>query len=190
MRVIDDVMPEVMQDQVHSICTHKDFNWSFQPDTTYDYSREPVIAAMGRPMLPAFSHMAFMEYKPRTDVCDMLSSSLLCMSDKAGQDTNILYRVRFGMYLPLANAPLHNSIHVDVKVPHTVALYYVNDADGDTFFFNQNREIVKRVSPKKGRMVVFDGLTLHASSMPTKNYRISLNLGYVPVPKNYNQNSN
>ena len=37
---------------------------------------------------------------------------------------------------------------------------------------------VDRVTPKKGRMVVFDGLTLHASSMPSKDYRISLNLGY------------
>ena len=66
-----------------------------------------------------------------------------------------------------------------MKTPHMVALYYVNDADGDTFFFDRNREVINRVTPKKGRMVVFDGLTLHASSMPSKDYRISLNLGYV-----------
>jgi len=83
------------------------------------------------------------------------------------------------LYLPINNAPLHNNMHVDMKLPHVVVLYYVNDADGDTFFFNNSREIVDRVTPKKGRAVVFDGLTLHASSMPTKNHRISLNLGYV-----------
>ena len=63
------------------------------------------------------------------------------------------------MYLPIKDAPLHNNMHTDMKCPHTVCLYYVNDADGDTFFFDKNREIVDRVTPKKGSMVVFDGLT-------------------------------
>ena len=87
--------------------------------------------------------------------------------------------IRFGMYLPILNAPLHNNMHMDMSIPHTVALYYVNDSDGDTFFFDKDKQIVDRVTPKKGRVVVFDGLTLHASSMPSKDYRISMNIGYV-----------
>ena len=188
MRVIDDVMPEVMQNQLIDICTHPEFAWSFLLDATYD-DREKLAQKMGKPKYPSFSHLAMKDYQPKTGVCDAITSALLCISDKAEQDPSIIYRVRFGLYLPINNPPLHNNIHVDVKVPHTVALYYVNDTDGDTFFFDKNREIVDRVSPKKGRIVVFDGLTLHASSMPTEQYRISLNIGYVPIPENPNQNS-
>ena len=186
MRVIDDVMPAVMQDQLHDICIQPDFMWSFLPDVTYD-NREMLAKKMNKPQYPSFSHLAMKDYMPKTNVCGMISSHILCISDKAGLDPGIVYRARFGLYLPIADASLHNNMHVDMKVPHTVALYYVNDADGDTFFFDSNREIVDRISPKKGRMVVFDGLTLHASSMPSKNHRISLNIGYVR-PQDISQN--
>ena len=51
---------------------------------------------------------------------------------------------------------------------NVVFLYYVNDSDGDTFFFGDKigKNIEKRVSPKKGRLVVFDGNHYHASSPP------------------------
>jgi hypothetical protein len=57
------------------------------------------------------------------------------------------------------------------KVPHNdtnqsgavTAIYYVNDSDGDTLFFDDNLNIVKRVSPKKGRTVLFDSEHIHAS---------------------------
>ena len=179
MRVIDDVMPVVMQDQLHDMCTDPTFMWSFLPDATYDKREEAITGAMNKPKNPSMSHLALNEYQPKSGVANLISAHCLCASDVAGLNPNFLYRMRFGLYLPLNDAPLHNNMHVDMKIPHTVILYYVNDADGDTFFFNKSREIVDRVTPKKGRAVVFDGLTLHASSMPSKDYRISLNLGYV-----------
>ena len=178
MRVIDDVMPVVMQDQLIDICTQAEFTWSFLQDATYA-SMDQLAQKMNKPKYPSFCHLAIMDYRPKTSISSLISSMLLCMSDKAGVDSTTLYRARFGLYLPIKDAPEYNNIHVDMPQPHTVALYYVNDSDGDTFFFDNNREVVERVTPKKGRMVVFDGLTFHASSMPSKNYRISLNLGYV-----------
>ena len=178
MRVIDDVMPVVMQDQLHEMVTTPEFNWSFLKDVTFS-PKDTLANTMGKPKMPGLSHLAMNEYQQRTPVLQIMSSMILCMSEKAEQNPGNLYRVKFGMYLPLKDAPLHNNIHTDMKCPHTVCLYYVNDADGDTFFFDKNREIIDRITPKKGRMVVFDGLVHHASSMPSKDYRISLNLGYV-----------
>ena len=45
-------------------------------------------------------------------------------------------------------------------------LYYVNDSDGDTIFFNKNKKEIKRVKPKKGTGVLFKSNTLHAGSNP------------------------
>ena len=51
-----------------------------------------------------------------------------------------------------------------------IVIYYINDSDGDIFFFDDNLKITKRVSPKKGSIVIFDGNILHASS-PPQDYR-------------------
>ena len=52
-----------------------------------------------------------------------------------------------------------------VNIKSKVILYYVNDSDGDTLFFDNKDKlnIIKRVSPKKGRVVHFDNNKLHAS---------------------------
>ena len=77
--------------------------------------------------------------------------------------------------------------------PHTVVLFYVTDTDGDTYFFEDGDDndplgysynsemeykIIDRVTPKKNMMVVFDGLTTHASSYPTKGQRITINYNF------------
>ena len=45
-------------------------------------------------------------------------------------------------------------------------IYYVNDSDGDTIFFNDNLKEIKRVNPKKGKAVLFDSNILHCGSNP------------------------
>lgn len=74
----------------------------------------------------------------------------------------------------------HNCPHIDnTKIKHKTLLYYVNDSDGDTFFFNDKDELIKRVTPKKNRAVLFDGDILHCGSHPVESlYRIVLNINY------------
>jgi hypothetical protein len=64
--------------------------------------------------------------------------------------------------------------HTDRPEEHLGLIYYVNDSDGDTVFF-KNKEIIKRVSPKKGRIVLFDGNTFHSGGFPTDNPRCIVN---------------
>lgn len=53
-------------------------------------------------------------------------------------------------------------------------IYYVNETDGDTYFFEENYEgtlpekikVHKKVSPQKGRIVIFNSNRFHASSPP------------------------
>ena len=74
----------------------------------------------------------------------------------------------------------HN-FQIDQQFPHIVALYYINDADGDTIFCDEldHSKIIHRETPKKGKCVIFEGLhTYHASSSPTKNIRMTLNINY------------
>jgi len=86
-------------------------------------------------------------------------------------------------------------LHVDQYEPHYSIIYYINDSDGDTVFYNdtlgdkfpnwmtllgKDKDLsywseLKRVSPKKGRIVIFDGRIFHRSSYPTTQDRYILN---------------
>ena len=81
----------------------------------------------------------------------------------------------------------------DVDTPHIdihdrdnffVVLYYVCDSDGDTIIYNETKEsdqytIKQRVTPKKGRVVIFDGILMHTAEQPLNNTRciVNYNLG-------------
>ena len=67
---------------------------------------------------------------------------------------------------------------MDNETPHYTGIYYVNDCDGDTFLFDGTKEIAK-ISPKKGRIVIFDGKTLHAGSHPyLSDFRMVINFNF------------
>jgi len=76
----------------------------------------------------------------------------------------------------------HYTIHKDMGNESGItAIYYVNDSDGDTLFFNETgTEIIKRVTPKQGTMVYFDNKIPHAGQPPViNNYRAVLNFNWV-----------
>lgn len=86
-------------------------------------------------------------------------------------------------------------VHVDQFEPHYSIIYYVNNSDGDTIFYNdtlgdrfndwmnvlsEEKDLsywseLKRVTPKKGRLVIFDGRIFHRSSYPTTQDRYVIN---------------
>jgi len=87
--------------------------------------------------------------------------------------------------LPDPNKDYHNPPHVDPTFAddtdrHDISmLYYVNSSDGDTWFFNDELgfDVVKKVSPKQGRVVIFDAHHFHASSPPKNSTaRVVLNV--------------
>ena len=91
------------------------------------------------------------------------------------------------------NRNLHQTPHIDNLSPHTVMIYYVNDSDGDTFLFNEyfdrqnllninTLSVLKRIKPKKGRCIIFDGFQLHAGAYPiTHNKRIVVNFNFLQI---------
>jgi hypothetical protein len=66
-------------------------------------------------------------------------------------------------YKKSSHQPIHNDTHF---IGYKSLIYYVNDSDGDTIFFNDNLKEIKRVNPKKGKAVLFDSNILHCGSNP------------------------
>jgi len=103
---------------------------------------------------------------------------------------NKLLEARSFLQLPLNKEYIGEGVdtpHLDRTEPHLVFLYYVNDSDGDTIIYNykskSSKDIpyfedikeMKRVTPKQGRVVIFDGLYWHTAQQPTKDIRCIIN---------------
>lgn len=101
-----------------------------------------------------------------------------------------IQRIKANLYLKRADYPdnCYQLPHVDMWNAENntadsgeIFLYYVNDSDGDTFFFNEKfgtdrYTTMETSSPKRGKGVLFDNSMVHASSPPRKSeYRITLN---------------
>ena len=82
-----------------------------------------------------------------------------------------IYRIKMNTTFPYPNAikenhgPIHDDIHFSKSECFSI-IYYVNENDGDTLFFNDNLQLIKKVKPKQGRAVIFDSKLKHAASCP------------------------
>jgi hypothetical protein len=73
--------------------------------------------------------------------------------------------------------------HVDSLSQHSVLIYYVNNSDGNTVFFDRevgqdktDYTIIQEVEPKKGRFLLFDGKHYHAAKFSLlTDVRININ---------------
>ncbi|MDC3266521.1 2OG-Fe(II) oxygenase [bacterium] len=74
------------------------------------------------------------------------------------------------------NAPhpdFHNKEYITI-------LYYVNDSDGDTYFF-EGSECVAKIAPIKGTAAMYPSCMFHAGSTPTKTEtRVVINMCFGP----------
>jgi hypothetical protein len=96
-------------------------------------------------------------------------------ADKAGIQINDVSRIRINLLLQdkTFNKPNYNFPHTDPDSDKSF-IYYINDADGDTVFFNEFKSdefpkrfsINSRVTPRQGSGVFFNSTQYHTSSNP------------------------
>jgi|TARA_Y100000015_G_C2387202_1_gene88105 hypothetical protein len=87
-----------------------------------------------------------------------------------------IYRMRANLVPPQHRLSFFNStpLHTDNPDRHFVGIYYVNDSDGKTILHG-----LDAIKPKKNRLILFDGGTLHKIQYPTKGYRCVININFV-----------
>ncbi len=81
-------------------------------------------------------------------------------------------RIKLNLNLKSHNEYVHLPIHIDIEHSiFTSMIYYVNDSDGDTLFFDKQNNIIERVSPEKGKVIYFKSNIPHAAENPVKNIK-------------------
>lgn len=169
--VIIDCNKTPLIDEIENTLLSSEFNWYFLKDISYPSDSGLTKKTMG------FAHNFLHETSSYFYLSEKIFEFAKTTNSRL-EETEIKYARSF-LQTPLLDAPEHDNIHTDMDEEHLVVLYYVNDSDGDTFMFDENGVVNNRITPKKGRMIMFDGNTLHASSCPKSGARCVINLNLV-----------
>jgi hypothetical protein len=187
--VVDDILPEKEQETLKNILLSPQFPWHFTPDVTGEHSTD------GR---PAFNHYLVDDGKvnvggkPLSLLQKLINNSLARLHEEFHVKANFeVFRMRTFLQMPLANlvGSKLDTHHVDYyKERHLSILYYVFDADGDTIIYENMYhpdnpgvpepdalKIKNQVTPKQGRVVIFDGYHWHTGTQPEKGMRCVIN---------------
>jgi hypothetical protein len=178
--VIDNLLSDEDQENIRYVMMNV-AKWSFIKDVSGSQSDYPSFG-----FAHVFKH-------PEMGVCSEFYQSLVDLfvpklEKTINKKIKDVFYTRSFLQLPLNEKYMknHNGVHVDLPIQHLACVYYVNDTDGDTVIYeNKFGETVdklipyKRVSPKAGRAVIFDGSRYHCSSQPRETYRCIINFDLI-----------
>lgn len=172
--VIDDVLPKAYADEIENTLFSPSFPWYYAEDITYGRNAGDLEKTFG------LFHMFYSEGNRVSNFGSFFEPLYFTALHKADVliETPKVLQARTFLQFPLVKPRIHNNKHIDSQIPHTVVLYYVNDADGDTKLFS-GLDTIKSITPKKNRVVIFNGSTYHSSGNPSKDKRCVINFNIV-----------
>jgi len=190
--IIDDVLSEIHMNRLEEFTLNPYTPWYYNKFSSY--SKQEVVEQFISGGLQSssetfqFTHNFLMDgefsrYYP--EIAPLLASIPFSMDR--------ILRVKMNMTVVSKNLEnkKYGMPHLDYPdyPENATAIYYVNDSDGDTFIFNERDKnmdfdkltIKQQISPKKGRLVIFDGSLLHAGNNPTTDTpRVVININFIP----------
>ena len=199
LEVFDDIIDKSLQEKIKFDILNNDenFHWGFIDDITNPDDPTHTQKRAG------FYHYFYQNsLRYCKDYSWMARDIVSPVIDKLKLKIYQIVQSRAFLQLPLNNIEsLVDNAHVDLSSPHLVVLYYVMDSDGDTIIYNSQWEkgetlknseetakllIKKKVTPKQGRVIVFNGSYWHTAEQPKDNNRcvINTNITYEGINAN------
>jgi hypothetical protein len=161
-KIIDNAISKKDQDfLVNTIINNKYFSWFFRKDVTREN---------GKQNRHCFTHNFVVNGIKNSEGLDVIQPLFKKYIKNKILNFKSILQLPLNIYTKTYDTP-----HRDIKTPHNVYLYYVLDSDGETVLF-KNKKIFKKIKPVKGRLVIFEGKTLHTAYQPKKNIRCILNI--------------
>lgn len=192
MFVIDDnfLSSDEVESFHKSLITDHNRRWTITPLVSYEDDNSLYDLFKSYNWRAASGYQVVSMVTP-TDPKDEVSRTAARIFKKFCQKHNVNFTaVKRGKFNITWNAETDLvSPHIDGEYPHWVFLYYINDSDGDTIFYDRTwspdlewgeMHPEFAVSPKAGRGVLFNGWKFHSPSAPSAgNTRLVLNVTFV-----------
>ena len=180
--VIDDFIDKDYQEKIkENLMGDIDFPWYYIDDVTAAYEDDN----QGRPGL---SHV-YIQYNDdgSSEIVSDFHELFVPLLNKACEVLEVskanIVQGRSFLQFPLnLNSSEDDTPHIDLDEGerHIVVLYYVVTSDGDTVIYNERTEsdtytVKQKVTPKQGRVVIFDGGLYHTAQQALKKHRCIVN---------------
>ncbi len=183
IRRYDDLIPEYLQDFLELSILGRSGDRIIHPTVQFKCKYEDTAKDITGKAPLSFYHVL----KSSAESSDHFENfyeipRLFCKAHELALREILLARIY--LITPQKTDITHYKSHIDFHFPHTVLLYYVNDADGNTVFVDEKEKVVREVSPKKGRLLAFDGTLYHGGGVPKKSNRCVVNYNILVQPKN------
>lgn len=176
IKLIQGAISPYYQETIKQDLQYFNSRWLKTNYTSNNIAQDPNIIDNGQEILLLFSSQEPVNEIPETNLFFFIKPIILTAYDRPIKS---LLKVKVNRLLRDENftSDNYNIPHQDVPENNYVSMiYYVNDCDGDTIFFEDNT-IVQRITPRQGDIVLFDSNLWHASCNPSKNAeRIVLNV--------------
>ena len=179
---IKDIIDKEHQTRLYDAVTDIKFDWHFLEDATYEKVHELDQST------PSFGHLLFHNGQAQSDYFKEFESLLDDILKKSNMTMTSLLRMRLGFllntkYIFPGMMYKYNTPHVDYNQEHFTAVYYLNDADGETVVFHELEQVEKfhpmhKCMPEQGKVLIFNGKHYHASTCPklfTKRIALTIN---------------
>lgn len=166
MKIIENCVSHYQADEIESIFLDKFTSWWYAP-TTLGYKH----AYASQPVYDTFQLEHQIMDNGRYD--SPYTQMVVNLSNKIFSDLNIhvlnYRRIKVNQLLKNNSTDYkHHPPHVDDTADNMISLiYYVNDSDGPTYFFDKDGNCLDKIHPKKNQCVIFASNLLHASSSPS-----------------------
>ena len=185
--VIADFIDKDYQEDIKDVLLGKEewgdllFPWHYIDDVTAAFEDDN----QGRPGL---SHV-YVEYNDdkTSDIVSDFHDLFIPLLELACETLEVpsarIVQGRSFMQFPLnLQSDEDDTPHIDLEEGerHIVVLYYVKDSDGDTVIYNERTEsntytVKQKVTPKQGRVVIFDGSQYHTAQQAINKVRCIVN---------------
>ena len=183
LKIVDNFLTKSYHQELLNLMSGPNFDWYFNNNISYGDSFQNQTVRLNE---FGFSHV-FWDENGKRNTSILWQPALYQIMDLVNHYNVLRSRAVMTMYTP--NTFIHEP-HVDFKFPHISVIYYVNDSDGDTLFYNKRHstndpipddlQIEKVVSPKANRLVAFEGDIIHTKCSPNKHKnRIIVNSNFV-----------
>ena len=170
IKILNNFLPKSLQDDIESKLLGTDFGWYYFPETA-----DKNLSHTDNNVLDCyqFTHTVYFYNIGVNSDYYMLIKKILNHVEK-NEDIKVkkILRIKANFTVPNINFKSNNytRIHKDEHKENIYSfLYYVNDSDGDTRFFNDKFKLINSSKPKKGTGALFKSTTFHAGSCPTNH---------------------
>ena len=166
-------------DEAERIVTKSNINFIYDRKTSRGETTDPNVIDKGQ-----IIHHLYYDHKAQSEHYDFFRT----VFDETKIPIKQMLRMKINVTFPIVGYKEHNHqmCHQDINNPEQrpdlkfkSLIVYINESDGDTMFFEDNR-IIKRINHERGKGILFDSGLKHAGQNPMKhNTRIVLNTIFI-----------